>query len=180
MSTIIVPAKRVHVPSVRDLALLAPGIRARGDELCARLRHAGHEPLLFETLRTQDRVWYLYGKGRTAAQCEAVGVPTSWAWPDCPDGVVTRAHQLASTVHAYGLAFDVICRRRLWNASAAFWGAVRDACAAVGLFWAGTWRTLPDRPHCQVVQWTAGPSAAARQALQAGTLPTLWAQLGVA
>jgi hypothetical protein len=170
----------VHVPQQSAITLLAPGLQPMAHEVIRLMEADGHDPLLFETGRTRERVFFLYGKGRTAAQCEAAGVPRVWAWPDCPDGIVTKANRLEDTVHAYGLAFDVISRKRRWAASPAFWESLRLACARVGLFWAGRWPTLPDKPHCQIGAWTRGPSVRARQLLRANDIPQLWHDLGVA
>lgn len=174
------PTARVHVPSTRDLGLLAPGIAQQARTVLELMRADGHDPIVFETLRTRERVWYLFGKGRTAAQCRVASVPETYAWPDCPDGIVTKANRLEDTVHAYGLAFDVISASRRWGAPAAFWSSLERACQQVGLFWAGRWPTLPDRPHCQVGQWTRGPSVWAREQLRLGSLHNVWTRLGVA
>lgn len=173
-------APRVHVPATRDVALLAPGLAQQARTVLELMEADGHDPVIFETLRTRERVWYLFGKGRTAAQCRVASVPEAYAWPDCPDGIVTKANRLEDTVHAYGLAFDVISRARRWNAPSAFWSSLQRACGRVGLFWAGTWPTLPDRPHCQVGAWTRGPSVWAREQLRLGRVEAVWARLGVA
>lgn len=172
--------RRIMVPHQSRIELLAPVIAMKANDVITIMKADGHDPMLFETGRTRERVHFLFGKGRTAEQCLAAGVPAHFAWPDCPDGIVTKANRLEDTVHAYGLAFDVICRRRRWKAVAAFWESLRLACARVGLFWAGRWPNLPDKPHCQIGAWTRGPSVRARQLLKAGDLSTLHRELGVA
>ena len=47
----------------------------------AEIKAKGVNPLVVETYRTRERQNYLYGQGRTKAQCLAAGVPASYARP---------------------------------------------------------------------------------------------------
>ena len=47
----------------------------------AEIKAKGVNPLVIETYRTRERQNYLYGQGRTRAQCLAAGVPAAYARP---------------------------------------------------------------------------------------------------
>lgn len=119
------PAKR-EKPN-RDMSLLVPAFRSKVDELLRRMAARGHDAMVWETYR---------GPARTA-QLVAEGTGT------------------ALTMHALGLAVDIVERTKLWNASAAFWAALNTEALALGLVRVrhreadGVLRL--DKPHVQAV-----------------------------
>ena len=75
-----------------------------------RMRARGFDPRVYETYRTQGRQWYLYGKGRTAAQLKRAHIDIKYAQPDL--GVVTKT---LDSLHRKRKAVDIISISRLWN-----------------------------------------------------------------
>jgi peptidoglycan L-alanyl-D-glutamate endopeptidase CwlK len=87
----------------------------------------GFDPVLYETKRTKERQQWLYGKGRTHAQCKSAGVPVEYANPKAD--IVT--YTLISK-HIVGKAADIISCSKLWN-HPAFFKALREEAAKEGL-----------------------------------------------
>ena len=52
------------------------------------------------------------------------------------------------SMHCYGLAIDIVDRRKLWNAAPLFWATLGKHAQARGLTWGGKWG---DKPHVQAV-----------------------------
>lgn len=170
-----------EVPVNRKIEDLAPKMQVACRSVLDGMKRRGFKAIQFDTLRTGDRQAFLAGKGRTAAQLVAAKVDPKWAWPDCPDGIVTKAFHLVDTPHAYSLAFDITENDATpWTASQAFWNAVGVECRTAGCRWGGDWRFL-DLPHCQigtlpasVRQWPQ----AYRDALARGDFTTIWTLAG--
>ena len=108
--------------------------------------------------RTLDEQKRLYGKGRTAAQCRAKGVPAEYARPQ--DQVVTWT---LNSNHLSGNAIDVAPyingkleyddngKLGLWPKIAkAFKDAARELGAPIE--WGGDWTKTKDRPHFELVR----------------------------
>lgn len=169
---------RPYVSEVHDLAGLAPQFRARVEEVRANMLRQGFDPLVYETTRIERRQWWIYGTGRSAEQCVDHGVPAEFAWQGA-DGTTTNAASYLASVHGHGLAVDIISRRKLWDASAAFWTALGKAVQAQHLTWGGTWKTPHDVPH---FQWQlsrggvvfAGPSAEDRERTRVHGMHATW------
>lgn len=167
-----------EVPPERSLDGLAPKFRLA----LARTLHAMHldgfDPVVFETLRTDERQSFLFGFGRAY---------------DDGRGVVTHSRTADRTWHKYGLAADVISHRYRWDASAAFWQALGDHARAEGLRWGFDWdmdgvpttadpdERFADRPH---VQWgkpmLRSPSPRAAELFRAGGVEAVWQEVGAA
>ncbi|UIS73816.1 endolysin [Pseudoxanthomonas phage PW916] len=106
--------------------------------------------------RTLDEQKRLYGKGRTAAQCKAKGVPVSYAKPN--EAKVTwtlnsnhiggRAIDVAPYVDG-GIQWDDSGKRGLWPKIAA---AFKQAASELGvkITWGGDWKGTVDRPHFEL------------------------------
>ena len=159
---------------VSSLDVLAPGFRRRWLRVDGWMRAGGHEPLVWETVRTNERQIYLYRFGRE--------------WDD-GRGVVTNVYEADDGWHFYGLALDVICRRRLWKATPSFWRALQTACAQEGLRWGGDWNMngdcgderLLDRPHVQFgPPMRVSPSPSAARLYAGGGRQAVWAVVGAA
>ena len=106
--------------------------------------------------RTRDEQMRLYGKGRTAAQCKAKGVPVEYARPN--EAKVTwtlnsnhiggRAIDVAPYVDG-GIQWDDSGKRGLWpKIAAAFKQASKELC--IPITWGGDWTTTVDRPHFEL------------------------------
>lgn len=161
-----------EIPVRRDVALLAPQFRVALTKTLLRMREQGFDPVVFETLRDDDRQQFLYGFGREY---------------DDGRGVVTKAKTADTTWHGFGLAADVVSERYGWEAPTTFWQALGDAARAEGLTWGNDWdgdgvpadrdpdEHLSDRPH---VQWGPPmrryPSPLAKQILDEHGLEGLW------
>ena len=108
--------------------------------------------------RTLDEQKRLYGKGRTAAQCRAKGVPVEYARPQ--DQVVTwtlnsnhisgNAIDVAPYVNGK-LEYDDSGKLGLWLKIAK---AFKDASRELGvpIEWGGDWTKTKDRPHFELVR----------------------------
>lgn len=169
------PKPPAEVPVQRSTAGLAPKFRRKVEAICARLVAKGHDPLIAETLRTDARQHYLFGFGRK--------------WDD-GRGVVTYSQTARDTWHGYGLAVDIVCRRRLWNATPEFWRDLGEAVNAEGMCWGNDWdgdgvpverdpdESFSDRPHVQWKPARRKPSDRAAELLRAGGMPAVWSVVG--
>lgn len=108
--------------------------------------------------RTRDEQARLYGKGRTAAQMSAKGLPASYAkpseakvtWTMNSNHIGGRAVDLAPYVDG-AINWDDSGRRGFWPKIAA---AMRQAAAEQGvkIKWGGDWKGTPDRPHFELAE----------------------------
>lgn len=108
--------------------------------------------------RTLDEQKRLYGKGRTAAQCLAKGVPSSYARPNEKKVTWTlnsnhlsgNAIDVAPYVNG-GIEYDNNGKLGLWPKIAkAFKDAAREL--DVSIEWGGDWKGTVDRPHFELVR----------------------------
>lgn len=111
----------------RDLGLLVPAFRARIEVLIERMQARGFDAMVWETVRSFERAAMLQKRGTGG-----------YSGPDKPG------------MHALGLAVDIISRSKKWDAPAAFWTALGEEVARLGLTWGGHW-TRVDKPHVQAV-----------------------------
>lgn len=140
-------ASRVRLADVRhELRAVAE----RALELCE---------LQFEVVqgaRSQNEQDHLYGKGRTGAQCVAVGIPATFARPGEAKVTWTRKSN-----HIGGKAIDVvpvIAGKINWDDSGKLgaWPKIADAfkrAAAelnIAIEWGGDWKSTKDRPHFEL------------------------------
>ena len=105
---------------VSDLALLEPITGAAVVAIMAEAKASGHDMVVFETYRSQQRQAQLYDQGVT--QLQKVGV------------------------HHYGLACDIVKLvdgEPSWDGDFSFFGVLAKKH---GLIWGGDWGT-PNRPH---------------------------------
>jgi hypothetical protein len=168
------PAPPAEVPVESSLQALAPRFREALGRVCADLTAWGYAPRVFETLRTDARQRFLFDFGRSY---------------DDGRGVVTQSATAVDTWHGYGLAADIICARRLWDAPEDFWQVLGCSARRHGLVWGGDWNSnwssaderFVDRPH---IQWGAparrSPSARAAELLRTGGMAAVWAEVDAA
>jgi peptidoglycan L-alanyl-D-glutamate endopeptidase CwlK len=121
---------------------------------------------LLEGVRTKERMWALYGKGRTAAECNAKGVPAQYARPK-EAKVTWLANPLKSNHRVmgdgFGHAFDAAPYPIDWNnlkrfaaMAALFFEAAR--LEGVKIRWGADWdrdgkfreRGESDSPHFEL------------------------------
>ncbi len=158
------PAPPPEVPVDDSLDGLAPAFRAKVDELLARMKSKGHDPIVAESTRTNERQTYLYGFGREY---------------DDGRGIVTHSKDADETWHHFGLAVDIISASKGWDASRRFWNDLGTIAAALGLSWGGAWRSFKDLPHIQLGSpMRQSPSPRAARLLADGGLPAVWAEVG--
>lgn len=151
-------------PVETDLEPLAPLFRAKVEELLARMRAKGHDPIIAESLRSNARQLYLYGFGRLY---------------DDGRGVVTHSRDGDETWHHFGLAVDIISESQEWDAPPRFWSDLGANAVALALSWGGGWTTFKDRPH---VQWgppmRQSPSPRAARLFADGGYEAVWREVG--
>ena len=108
--------------------------------------------LVLEGVRSREQCYINYGKGRTAAQCSAKGVPTKYAQPNLPK--VTWLNSPLASKHVTGNAVDLIPYPVDWNTISKFITiskAMKQAAKELGvdLEWGGDW-TKKDYPHFEL------------------------------
>ncbi|MDF7676084.1 M15 family metallopeptidase [Neisseriaceae bacterium ESL0693] len=106
-----------------------------------------------EGLRSREECCVNYGKGRTAAQCTAKGVPAKYAQPNVSK--VTWLNNPFKSKHAEGKAVDVVPYPVDWNDLDKFHAiatAMKQAAKELGVKveWGGDWKTTKDYPHFEV------------------------------
>jgi len=157
------PLPPVEVPNSTDVSKLAPRFRAAVIAALNEMRAAGYDPIISETIRSNERQQFLYGFGRSY---------------DDGRGIVTNSQDALHTWHGFGLAVDVISRSRQWDAPDDFWQALGVAARDEGLHWGGDWPEFKDKPH---IQWgdpmLRSPSAHAAELLAEGGLPAVWREV---
>ncbi len=117
--------------------------------------------IVVEGVRSKQQMCVNYGKGRTADECEAKGVPATYAAPTLAK-VTWLAHPLLSKhgVHddGFGHAVDLapwVGSTIDWNTPSRFEAISLAMLQAahehgVAITWGGTWITSPDLPHYEL------------------------------
>ena len=108
--------------------------------------------LVLEGVRSKEQCYINYGKGRTAAQCSAKGVPTKYAQPSLSK--VTWLNNPLASKHVTGNAVDLVSYPINWNTISKFTTiskAMKQAAKELGvdLEWGGDW-TKKDYPHFEL------------------------------
>ncbi len=114
----------------------------------AEIKAKGVNPLVIETYRTRERQNYLYGQGRTRAQCLAAGVPATYARPGA-----TQVTWTLNSIHCLKKAVDVIPVRKgkaIWNAADKDTQTIIAVMEKYGFESGANWSKSPDSPHFQV------------------------------
>jgi peptidoglycan L-alanyl-D-glutamate endopeptidase CwlK len=132
----------------RDINKLHPYEKYLAEQLIAKCKEQGITIIVTGTLRTMEEQAKLYNQGRTT-----IGP------------IVTNA-KAGSSMHNYGLAFDVCInmpdKKAYDNALLVKVGKIG---MQIGLTWGGSFKTIYDSPH---FEWTDGLSL---KDLQAGKRP---------
>ena len=108
--------------------------------------------LVLEGVRSKEQCYINYGKGRTAAQCSAKGVPIKYAQPNLSK--VTWLNNPLASKHVTGNAVDIVPYPINWNTISKFTTiskAMKQAAKELGvdLEWGGDW-TKKDYPHFEL------------------------------
>ena len=108
--------------------------------------------IVIEGVRSKEQCYINYGKGRTAAQCSAKGVPTKYAQPSLSK--VTWLNDPLASKHVTGNAVDLVPYPIDWNTISKFTTiskAMKQAAKELGvdLEWGGDW-TKKDYPHFEL------------------------------
>ena len=108
--------------------------------------------LVLEGVRSKEQCYINYGKGRTAAQCSAKGVPIKYAQPSLSK--VTWLNNPLASKHVTGNAVDLVPYPINWNTISKFTTiskAMKQAAKELGvdLEWGGDW-TKKDYPHFEL------------------------------
>lgn len=162
-----------EVPRCFDVTRLAPKFADKVSDLIVLMEGAGHDPLVYETERTDERQQFLYGFGRHY---------------DDGRGVVTYSEDADETWHGFGLACDIISRSKLWTAPLQFWKDLERFAELLGLRSGRDWDTddstkerFVDSPH---VQWGSpmrrSPSPRAARLREQGGLMAVWREVQAA
>lgn len=116
------------------------------------IKSAGVNPLVVETYRSKERQYYLYGQGRTAAQCVAAGIPAAKAKKYARPGIKQCTWTLNS-IHIQKKAVDVAPVRNgkaIWNAQDKDTKKIIEIMQKYGFEAGANWSKSPDSPHFQV------------------------------
>jgi len=153
-------------PICNDMGTLAPKFRERVEKAlleCSQIE--GLDPIVYETLRSQDLQTAYYARGRTV-------VP--------PYQPVTEQADVQHSWHAFGLAVDIISRTRGWDTDSDWQQQVATVFKRNGIDWGNDWPTFKDYPHFQFGGMKQAPSDLARQLYQTGGLQAVWEAVGAA
>lgn len=137
----------------RNIDALDPRVASMCHQFLANCKLAGIDVMVTCTYRSIEEQNKLYAQGRTA-----------------PGKKVTNAKG-GQSMHNYRLAFDVVPLRYgkpVWGTTGddlKLWQKIGEIGKAVGLEWAGEWKTFREFPH---FQWTGGLTL---KDLQAGKRP---------
>ena len=150
-------------PREDSLSGCAPKFADAVIALLSDLTAQGFDPILYETLRTNERQTWLYGFGRDY---------------DDDRGIVTHAETAEWEWHHYGVAADIISKGHGWNSSS-FFLALEAACSRHGLTSGAGWHQ-PDLPHVQFGKCKPSPSGESRSLYESGGLQAVWTAVGAA
>lgn len=107
----------------------------------------GVTPLVVETVRTQERQYWLYGQGRTAAELYKKHIPVKYAHSG---NIVTKT---TSSIHQLRCAVDVVPMRdgkAIWNASDKDSKILIYTMTQFGFEAGANWVNFKDSPHFQI------------------------------
>jgi peptidoglycan L-alanyl-D-glutamate endopeptidase CwlK len=119
-----------NVQAIRNLQLVAPKFGLAIAQGLQDAWWAGFDPIVYESLRTDERQAWLYAQGRTR-----------------PGAIVTNAPTADHSYHRWGLAVDIISRKAEWD-DPNFFDKIQGFFAKYNVDWAGDWHDA-DLPHFQ-------------------------------
>jgi peptidoglycan LD-endopeptidase CwlK len=160
--TLLEPAFATALVVQHSLGLLAPRFRTVVEDALRECERLSLQAVVYETYRSDALQKLYYARGRTVRP---------------PDRTVTNAPDNLASWHGYGLAVDVIHRRKRWDMPDAWFHAVAKVFKSSGCDWGGDWRR-PDLPHFQLAGLRDSPSIRARELIAAGGLEAVWREVG--
>jgi peptidoglycan L-alanyl-D-glutamate endopeptidase CwlK len=165
MTTLVhLPPPPPEPPADTSLDHLAPGFRRRVAAMLADMETRGFDPVIAEAFRSDERQAWLWGFGRDY---------------DDDRGIVTNAPNGIHSWHRFGLAVDVISKRKGYNAAKSFWDALVGAALRQGLSSGALWPRFKDEPHVQFgPPMRQSPSSRAADLLASGGVEAVWAEVG--
>ena len=120
-----------------------------------KAKQNGVNPLVVETFRPLERQYYLYGQGRSVAQCVGAGMPRNYAVKYARSGA--QVTWTLNSIHIKRCAVDVVPQRKVNGKMTAIWNAkdkdtisLISAMESVGFEAGANWAQSPDSPHFQV------------------------------
>ena len=132
----------------RDINSLNQNFKEKVVKFLARLQTENIHIIVVETLRTQERQHYLFGKGRDEATLASLNCPIAYAqpWEAIVTNTLTSNH---STGNAMDIAFDPQHHGSLYNV----WYALREKVWSIweeyGMERWGRRTSFVDMPHFQ-------------------------------
>jgi peptidoglycan L-alanyl-D-glutamate endopeptidase CwlK len=150
---------------MRDLNALHPDVKKKAEKLIALAKSKLKLNIIVtSTVRTKEEQVALYAQGRQAT--DEVNILRTTAGlaritPAENKHYVTRAKDNTTTLHGYGLAFDIAVtdktgRKINWEYEADWnddgisdWAQVGALAEECGLEWGGNWSGMADFPHFQ-------------------------------
>lgn len=138
---------------IRSRVYLAPAFDRALQVTLDEMKAIGHDPIVFETIRSDQRQQALCKAGVSKAK-------TGW-----------------SSWHFYGLAADVISASKEWGDEKFFADLARVA-EGNGLASGLRWPTFHDAPHLQWGRCKRSPSILARAYYLAAGVPRVWKAVG--
>lgn len=111
------------------------------------MKNSNITPLIVETYRSQERQYWLYGQGRTAAELYKKHVPIKYAHKG---QIVT---QVTSSIHQLRCAVDVVPMRdskAIWNANDKDTKTLVWTMVQYGFEAGANWKNFKDSPHFQI------------------------------
>jgi len=140
----------------RDTTKLNPLVDVMLELAIAYMIKQGVNPLVIETLRSQERQNYLYCQGRTIAECMAKGINSTFAKAYCNPSA-SKVTWTLNSVHVTCKAVDVVPQRlknklmlAIWDSNDAQTRIIIKAMMRYGFESGANWSTSPDSPHFQV------------------------------
>ncbi len=157
------PLPPPEVPANADMTKLAPLFGEKVFTLLADMKALGHDPVVREGFRSDERQAWLYGFGRVY---------------DDDRGQVTNAATGAKSWHRYGLAADIVSASQGDKADASFWRDLERCAVHIQLTSGSDWKRQ-DEPHVQ--WWCVGmnvtPSDHAWDLLQSSGVEAVWKEV---
>lgn len=143
---------------IRDPEELAPRFRVAVQKAIAACNQANLDAFVFETFRSPELQAAYFARGRTE-------IP--------PNATVTNAQSNLDSWHGYGLAVDVVSRKKGWDQPAEWFAQVAGHFRANGCRWGGEWK-MKDLPHFQWGLCKPSPSPRAHELYALGGKRAVW------
>lgn len=148
---------------ITALDVCAPKFAAAVMAVLHDLQEAGFDPIVYESLRIDERQSWLDGFGRAY---------------DDGRGIVTNAQSTLYSWHGFGLAVDIVSEAHGWDSSK-FFDALGGFATVQSLEWGGHWK-VRDLPHVQWGGMRESPSDLARQLYADAGMRAVWREVGAA